>query len=265
MLRRLAGAAGRPLDHEDLVSLSFATPGGGRVRVWVRKNQSDLLILHQIFLERSYDLQAAYALNDCGTLGTIVDLGGNTGQAAAYFTARYRPHTLLTVEPIAESRAVLLRNARASGLNWLVDERAVSDAEGELAFAVSGFWDTCTAVPDVYELRRTRPHRLENILTRPSRTVASVTVERLLDDHGIEHIDLLKVDIEGSERDIFAEPQPWMKHVDRIVMEIHDKYIDGDAVRATLRAAGFTRVPPRSPDPVGFNPVELHVRPEILR
>ncbi|KUN29838.1 hypothetical protein AQJ23_03605 [Streptomyces antibioticus] len=265
MLRRFAGAAGRPLDREDLVWLTFTTPGDGRARVCVRENQSDLLILRQIFVERSYDLQTTYALRDGGALGTIVDLGGNTGLAAAYFTAHYRPHTLLTVEPIAESRAVLERNARASGLDWRVDARAVAGTEGELDFAVSGFWDTCTAVPDVYELRRTRPYRLENILTRPSRTVTSVTVERLLEDHGIEHVDLLKVDIEGSERDIFAEPRPWMKHVDRVVLEIHDKYIDGDAVRATLRASGFRHVPNRRPGPVGFNPVELYVRPEALR
>lgn len=179
----------------------------------VRRNQSDLLILWQIFL-------------------TIVDLSGNTGLAASYLTARYRPRTLLTVEPIPQSRAVLHRNAELSGLDWLVDPRAVSGTPGTLDFAVSGFWDTCTAVPAVSELRRSRPYRL----------------------------DLLKVDVEGSEAEIFAEPRPWLDRVDRIVLEIHDKYIDGGRVRATLRGAGFRRIPPRVPDPVGFNPVELHVR-----
>ncbi|MGW0658284.1 FkbM family methyltransferase [Streptodolium elevatio] len=260
MARRLLGAAGRPLDDDGLVRFTLATPRD-RVRVCVRKNQSDLLILWQIFLRRFYELHAAYALpRDIGTLDTIVDLGGNTGLAAAYLTARYRPCRLLTVEPIAESRAVLRRNAELSGTTWDIDERAVSGREGDLEFAVSAFWDTCTAVPAVHELRRTRPHRLENLLARPDRTVAATTVEKLLDDHGIDHVDLLKVDVEGSEADVFAEPQPWMRRVDRIVLEIHDKYIDGGPVRATMRAAGLHRVPPRTPDPAGFNPVELYVR-----
>ncbi|MDI2125062.1 FkbM family methyltransferase [Yinghuangia seranimata] len=260
MARRLLGAAGRPLDGDELVTLDFATPTRP-VRVCVRKNQSDLLILWQIFLGRFYELGAVYRLDrDIDTLGTIVDLGGNTGLAAAYLTARYRPHTLLTVEPIAESRAVLERNAGLSGLEWRIDSRAVSGEEGELDFVVSGFWDTCTAVPAVHELRRTRPYRLENVLARPPRTLPATTVDRLLRDHGIDHVDLLKVDVEGTEADVFAEPRPWMDRVDRIVLEVHDKYIDGHAVRTTLRKAGFREVPPRRPQPRGFNPVELYVR-----
>ncbi|MEU3351790.1 FkbM family methyltransferase [Streptomyces sp. NPDC037389] len=260
MARRFAGAAGTPLDSETLLSFRFATPDRPACVV-VRRSQSDLLILWQVFLRRFYELDAVYALDEpLTTLDTVVDLGGNTGLAAAYLTARYRPRRLLTVEPIAESLAVLRRNAALSGLEWIVEPLAVDGREGELEFTVSGFWDTCTAVPAVRELRRSRPHRLENVLARPSRTVRAVTVERLLDKHGIDRVDLLKVDVEGSETGIFAEPRPWMARVARIVMEIHDKYIDGIAVRSTLARAGFRRVPPRVPDPVGFNPVELYVR-----
>ncbi len=162
-----------------------------------------------------------------GTLDTIVDLGGNTGLAAAYFTARYRPRRLVTVEPIAESRTVLRHNAALSGMPWSIEDCAVAGQAGELEFAV---------------------------------TVAAITVEQLLDRHRIDHVDLLEVDVEGSEVDIFAAPQPWMNRVDRIVLEVHDKYIDGDIVRTTMKQAGFRRIAPRLPDPVGFNPVELYVR-----
>ncbi|MFE3793726.1 FkbM family methyltransferase [Nocardia tengchongensis] len=81
----------------------------------------------------------------------------------------------------------------------------------------------------------------------------------------MERVDLLEVDVEGSEVYIFATSQPWMNQVDRIVLEIHDKYIDGDVVRKTMKEAGFERVVPRVPDPVGFNPVELYVRHGIAR
>ncbi|WP_157762816.1 hypothetical protein [Nocardia yamanashiensis] len=60
--------------------------------------------------------------------------------------------------------------------------------------------------------------------------------------------------------DIFAEPQPWLDRVDRVVLEVHDKYIDGDIVRNTMKEAGYHRIPPRLPDPPGFNPVELYWR-----
>ncbi|MEU6192545.1 hypothetical protein [Streptomyces sp. NPDC047061] len=90
---------------------TFATPHRP-FRVCVRKSQSDLLIVWQIFLRRFYEPDTAYHLDqNIDTLDTIVDLGGNTGLAAAYLDARYRPRTLLTVEPIAESRAVLEHDA----------------------------------------------------------------------------------------------------------------------------------------------------------
>lgn len=263
MARRITAAATTPLALDDLLLFRFGTPGGP-ARVFVRRNQSDLLILWQIFIRRYYELNDVYALTrPLDTLDTIVDLGGNTGLAAAYLNARYQPRRLLTVEPIAESRAVLHRNAvLAGGAPWTVDSHAVTGEAGvrELDFAVSAFWDTCTAVPDVHELRRTRPWRLENHLTLPSRTLPARPVGELLDAHGIETVDLLKVDIEGTEADLFAEPRPWLERVRRIVLEIHDKYIDGPTVRTTLKAAGFRQVPPRRPQLQGFNPVELYVR-----
>lgn len=260
MARRFLGMAGTPLTDDELIALRFATPRDS-ASIMVRRNQSDLLILWQIFLHRYYELNEVYALDtEIDVLDTIVDLGGNTGQAAAYFTARYRPGLLLTVEPIDESRQVLYRNRSLSGLHWIVEDCAVSGAPGELEFTVSAFWDTCTAVPEVYELRRTRPWRLENSLARPPRTLPACTVAQLLHRHGLDHVDLLKVDVEGSEADIFATPQPWMDSVDRIVLEVHDKYIDGDIVRSTMKQAGFHRIAPRRPDPAGFNPVELYWR-----
>lgn len=260
MARRLLGAAGRPLSDERLIRFDFAVPGG-RAPIMVRRNQSDLLIMWQVFLQRFYELDAVYALKSrIGSLDTVVDLGGNTGQAAAYLTARYRPRRLLTVEPIAESRAVLERNRQLSGCDWIVEDCAVAGGASELEFVVSAFWDTCTAVPQVYETRRRRPWRLENVLALPPRTLPARTVGELLDRHGLDHVDLLKVDVEGSEVDIFAEPQPWMDRVDRVVLEVHDKYIDGGIVRNTMKEAGFHRIPPRLPDPPGFNPVELYWR-----
>lgn len=261
MGRRFLGAAGRPLADDTPLSLSFFTPRRP-ARVRIRRNQSDLLILWQVFLKRFYELGVHYRLDeDIDTLDTIVDLGGNTGLAAAYFTARYRPRTLLSVEPIPQNVAVLRHNAALSGLDWKIEPAAVAGASGTAEFTVSAFWDTCTAVPAVADLRRTRPYRLENVLARPSVRVPALTVDEVLAKHGIGHVDLLKVDIEGSEAEVFSQVQPWMEQVERIVLEVHDKYIDGETVRSTMRAAGFRQVPPRVPEPAGFNPVELYVKP----
>ncbi|MGW2426106.1 FkbM family methyltransferase [Streptomyces sp. NPDC001709] len=211
--------------------MEFATPRR-TARVLVRKNQSDLLILWQMFVRRFYELGTPYALGTrIETLDTIVDLGGNTGLAASYLTARYRLRTLLFVEPVPESAAMLRRNAALSPMDWIVEEVAAMGAAGTLEFTVSGYWAACTGVPEVAAFRRARPYHLENRLARPSIRVPTVPMEQLLHRHSLTHIDLLKVDIEGGDADIFERPQPSMECVERIVLEIHDRYIDGQMVR----------------------------------
>ncbi|MFI6294353.1 FkbM family methyltransferase [Nonomuraea sp. NPDC050790] len=259
MLRAFVGAGGQPLDGQDHGVWNLRTPGGD-VQVCVRKNQSDVLIAWQMLLQRVYELDRVYACAPIGRLDTIVDLGANTGLAAAYLTARYRPATLVAVEPIPQNLTMLRRNAALSPTPWTIEDAAIAAHAGEREFAVSGMWCNCTCIPEVAKLRKSRPYRLENRLERPSVTVRTVTMDDLLTRRRIDRVDLLKVDIEGGEIEIFDGVRGWMERVERVVMEIHDKYIDGARVRDTLRRAGFHHVPPRGKAPASPNPLELYVR-----
>lgn len=263
MARRFLGLLGTPLDSGRLLRFRFATPAG-QVRVCVRRNQSDLMVLWEVFLHRCYELSEVYGVAVPDRLATVVDLGANTGLSAAYLTARYRPRTLLAVEPVPQTLAVLRENAALAGTGWRIEAAGVGADSGELEFFVSGLWDSCTAHPQVARARASDPSRLEPLLARPALTAPVLSMPALLKRHGIDRVDLLKVDIEGSETAVFARVEPWMARVDRIVLEIHDKYVDGDAVRATLRDAGFERVEPRGDGPVLDTPnrVELFVRGE---
>jgi hypothetical protein len=51
----------------------------------------------------------------------------------------------------------------------------------------------------------------------PSKTIS---INRIREEQKITRFDLVKVDIEGGERDIFGEPD-WLSHVDNITMELH--------------------------------------------
>ena len=57
--------------------------------------------------------------------------------------------------------------------------------------------------------------------------VDSIDVATLLDQFGIERLDLMKVDVEGAERDIFGSSEPWIHRVDAIVVELHDRFAPG--------------------------------------
>ena len=57
-------------------------------------------------------------------------------------------------------------------------------------------------------------------------------------EHSIDYIDLLKVDIEGAEREVFESSRGWIDRVGAIVVELHDRFKVGctDSVDAATRA-----------------------------
>lgn len=52
-------------------------------------------------------------------------------------------------------------------------------------------------------------------------------MEQLMSEQKIEKIDFLKVDIEGSEFDLFGKKENWFKKVHYIAMEMHNSFFSG--------------------------------------
>ncbi len=59
--------------------------------------------------------------------------------------------------------------------------------------------------------------------------VRAVCIEDLLATHGLDQIDLLKVDIEGSEKEVFEASQGWIDRVWVVIVELHDRFKPGCA------------------------------------
>lgn len=66
-----------------------------------------------------------------------------------------------------------------------------------------------------------------------------LSIYELLEREHIEKVDLMKIDIEGSEYDLLSNPE-WLQRVDRIVMEVHQDFGEPESVVAVLSEAGFT-------------------------
>jgi FkbM family methyltransferase len=58
--------------------------------------------------------------------------------------------------------------------------------------------------------------------------VSAITMEDILRKLAVSRIDLLKLDIEGSERELFStDAGAWLDRVEYIVVELHDRYRPG--------------------------------------
>lgn len=67
----------------------------------------------------------------------------------------------------------------------------------------------------------------------------AATVEEVMDDHHLDRIDFLKMDIEGAEFGIFRDSARWLERVNDLAMEVHKAAGDPTEIADRLRAAGF--------------------------
>jgi FkbM family methyltransferase len=58
--------------------------------------------------------------------------------------------------------------------------------------------------------------------------IPSISINDLLKETGCPRLSLLKLDVEGSERDIFEEdPHEWMVSTDAMLVELHERSTPG--------------------------------------
>jgi FkbM family methyltransferase len=67
----------------------------------------------------------------------------------------------------------------------------------------------------------------------------SVPMADLLAKHGVEDVDFMKVDIEGSEFDLVRPPSDWLCKVTRLAMEVHPDYGDPKELMQAVSSQGL--------------------------
>jgi len=158
-----------------------------------------------IFIEREYDCAALLGFAP----KTILDLGANIGFASLYLSTLFPQASIATVEPDPRNVHPLKRNLQFNGVNATTFEAAAGSGEGTLQLRF-GDDPMCSSL------------ETNDMHVHPSATsVAVTTVPAILAKLGWSQIDLLKVDIEGGEDDLFSKNADWLSKVRAIIMEIH--------------------------------------------
>jgi len=222
---------------------------------WLRWSSSDARVFLEVFADREYDLRT---LDPTLPVRTILDLGGNIGAAAVDLLGQYPEAKLISVEPSPTNLSLLRRNAQGSSGEWEIDARAVSDRTGSTLLYASGWHSSDSTTSVVAQERQAAPDRAEHRTAQSPIPVPCTTVASLLAEHGLTHLDICKIDVEGAEQLIFGKGQDlaWLRHTNAVIIELHDRYIDASLVRGSLRDAGF--IAKRTGDPA--HRAEIFVR-----
>lgn len=194
---------------------------GVRAPVMLRAGGTDMEVFKKIFLDHEYRLpfQASPL--------AIMDLGANTGLASLYFRAQFPEAQIVAVEPEEGNFAMMQRHL--GGLPGVVMVRAaVWSHDGEIFLADPGIGSWGLRVDDSPQSGAER---------RSGCRVPAVSMPTLLRHFPGGRVDLLKVDVEGAEKEIFESSAAWIQSIDAIVIELHDRYKPG------CNRAFFTAIP----------------------
>jgi FkbM family methyltransferase len=172
-------------------------------RVTMRWRSSDQVVFEQIFIHRHYDLP----LDAIRPVRLIVDAGAYTGLSTVFFADKYRHARVIAIEPDPTSFALLLRNT-AQHENVTAVNAALWFEPARLTLGTGrdqGAWSV-----------RATPAAADQPAVR------SITMGEVIERYcGEAEIDLLKLDIEGAERDVLAHSSGWIERVRAIAAELH--------------------------------------------
>ena len=140
----------------------------------------------------------------------IFDLGANIGLASVYFSNRYPEAKVLAVEPDRSNFGLLVTNtAGYPGVTPLLGAVWDKDIELKTLDVGLGHWGFMTSESGVGAACR------------------GYSMSTLMDMAGVDHIDILKIDIEGAEKEVFENPHTWLPRVGYLVIEMHDRMKEG--------------------------------------
>lgn len=170
---------------------------------------------------------------------TVVDIGGNIGVFVLWAAAQVPQGRIVSVEPNPASLTCLKLNIERNGLSNVTAVQAAAGSDGgtmELIYQPG--WEAIAynakiSAPWFYT--GSAPARLvrwiiagltnRQISAEPMHRiiVPQMSLERIIDDHGIQVVNYLKIDCEGSEFEILRNIRGacWSR-IERVAIEYHE-------------------------------------------
>lgn len=233
-------------------------PGG--LRVACQTVTEARFFYHDIFEKRIYH-RGGISLEG---VEVVFDVGANIG-LFTLFVRRFCPRaTVFAFEPVPALYEILHHNVSAHATLVRPFNCAIADRSGRAPLT---FYPNSSGMSSLYadreeerralagifgnelrqgkeglaELMRHEGDLLEERLRTEIVEVELRTLSEVVREHGVERIDLLKIDVQKAEADVIAgiEERDWPK-IRQMVVEVHD--VDGrlGQLRRQLEARGFT-------------------------
>jgi FkbM family methyltransferase len=192
-------------------------------KFWIRSDNisQDLVIVQDIYENDAYRISLHPVMIHSAEV--IVDIGAHIGCFARLCHERNPQAKIICVEACPENLDAL----RANVGHFAEIVHAACTYESEPIALLNSVWPNCestgsSVVVPVSELRDSRGKQEGYRYRYDSRPLPKITLEELMDRFGVDYIDLLKLDCEGSELSILGETSS-IERIRFIVGEYHNR------------------------------------------
>jgi FkbM family methyltransferase len=197
--------------------------------IFLRRNSSDLYVFYQIFIQKEYDPLFDIFKNNFDLKDNlkIIDLGGNIGLTSIYASIVFPNSEIIIVEPSKSNFDVLTKNCEAITRKY---------PQTKFIKLNNGVW------------------KKKCKLKISNNNVDSWAIQVKEDENGeidaismndlilkMPQIDILKIDIEGSEFEIINESTncDWLLNIKVIAIEVHPKLGNSANIFKSIISYGF--------------------------
>jgi FkbM family methyltransferase len=176
--------------------------------VHLRLRTTDVSLFEEIIVNSEYCFESSIPPR------VIIDAGANIGLTSVYYANKFPNAKIIAIEPEKTNFDMLKRNADyypnifpIQGALWR--EETVLN----LSNPGTGNWGYQTNEQQACDAVEGK--------------IRGMTIDKLMEQHGCNFIDILKIDIEGSEKEVFETSVSWIDKVGAIIVELHDHFKSG--------------------------------------
>ena len=196
--------------------------------IYLRPLSSDLDVYSQVLKNTDYaPMVEIYRQLFNGNPSLIVDLGANIGLTSVYFSELFKGVTIKAVEPFAENAEMIKLNFEANKVYpYSIFQGGISNSNAKLSLN-----------------RKFRDGRdwAINLIEDNEGEIQGYCLKELINSFN-QTVDILKIDIEGSEKKLFEKPEyaeAFLSKVKCVVIEIHDEFNCRELIYDAFKASNY--------------------------
>ena len=199
-------------------------------KVHLRPKSSDIPTFIEIFIDEEYNFKIPF------TPKVIIDGGANIGLSTLFFKNKFPNSRIICIEPDIKNFEMLSKN-----VGHFSDVTLINGALWHSKSMVS--------VSDKYNMGEWGMVTEETNGAGSKDSVQTITIDELFEQNNFDHIDILKLDIETAEKELFSRNfSNWLPKTKIVVIELHDWILKGcskpffEAINKSFKNYSYTTV-----------------------